>query len=127
MPTFRSRIEQFLASREIVTDIDQLTPDASTREYFRIDWINGTAIACVYPESFKAADQSYLDVTNLFSNVGLPVAEILDFDEELGVIIQEDMGDRILRDILVESGESDRDRLLLEAISLIPKIQAATD
>ena len=126
MPDFRQRLEQYLQLRDQNGTIDQLTPDASTREYFRIGWNGGTAIACVYPEGFTAAEQSYLDVTNLFRAADLPVAQIFDFDEALGVIVQEDLGDRILRDELLESDASRREFLIDEAIALIARIQAAT-
>ena len=127
MPDFQQRLQEFLRVRGLETAVDQLTPDASTREYFRIGWNGGTAIACVYPEAFVESEQSYLDVTNLFSKAGLPVAEIFAFDENLGVIIQEDMGDRILRDVLLEADDAERDRLILDAVALIPRIQAATE
>ena len=126
MPDFQERLQQFLSARGLDTTVAQLTPDASTREYFRISWNGGAAIACVYPEAFVESEQSYLDVTYLFSRAGLPVAEILDFDANLGVIIQEDMGDRILRDVIVDADDAERERLILAAVSLIPRIQAAT-
>lgn len=126
MSDFLTRLEKFLNERREQTSIQQLTPDASTREYFRVAWRDDTAIACVYPEPFKASEQTYLDVTNLFAQADLPVAQILDFDEPLGVIVQEDLGDRILRDVLVESDESKREALIGDAIALITKIQAAT-
>jgi aminoglycoside/choline kinase family phosphotransferase len=103
-----------------------LTPDASTREYYRVSWNDGSAIACVYPEAFHRAEQTYLDVTNLFSSEGLPVAAVLDFDEELGVILQEDVGDLILRDVIVGADGKAREDLIHRAVELIPKIQAAT-
>src|SRR4051812_8764974 len=102
MSDFQIRLESFLLERNINPTIRQLTPDASTREYFRIDWQGETAIACVYPEPFLAAEQSYLDVTKLFLAADLPVARIYDFDENLGVIVQEDFGDTILRDVLLK-------------------------
>jgi aminoglycoside/choline kinase family phosphotransferase len=126
MSDFLARLESFLNERNEKSDIETLTPDASTREYFRIGWQNGSAIACVYPEPFRAAEQSYLDVTNLFVKADLPVARILDFDESLGVIIQEDLGDRILRDVLVEADDQTRDLLTSQALTMIAKIQAAT-
>ncbi len=127
MSDFLARLERFLIDRKEIGNIQQLTPDASTREYFRIRWRQGTAIACVYPESFTAADQTYLDVTRLFLSAGLAVAAVLDFDEKLGVIVQEDLGNRILRAELVDADEAEREPLILEAISLIPRIQAATE
>jgi len=126
MLDFRLRLEKFLSARNQPVIIEQLTPDASVREYFRVQWNGKPAIACVYPESFSAQEQSYLDVTNLFLNGNLPVAAIYDFDESLAVIIQEDFGDTILRDVLIKSDDEKREELTNEAIGLIAKIQAAT-
>ena len=126
MSDFFSRLEQFLADRGESVSFQQLTPDASTREYFRVGWRGATAIACVYPEAFVENEQSYLDVTRLFLSAGLPVAEVLDFSEDLGVIVVEDMGDRILREELLASDPERRKKLVIEAIDLIPRIQAAT-
>ncbi len=126
MADFLPRLERFLDSRGSDHNIQQLTPDASTREYFRVGWNGTTAIACVYPEPFVAAEQNYLDATKLFSEGGLPVARIFDFDESLGVILMEDLGDRILRTQLEAAEPGDRERMLNEAIELIPRIQAVT-
>lgn len=126
MTELRKRLEAYLDNRGDRGRIEELSPDASTREYFRIDWENATAIACVYPESFVAGEQSFLDVTGLFRANGLPVAEIFDYDEHLGVIVQEDLGDVILRQVLAEASDAERDTLLNEAISLIARIQKAT-
>ena len=127
MSEYRERLKQFLNERQQPLDVESLTADASIREYFRIGWNGGNAIACVYPESFNPPEQSYLDVTNLFTAAGLPVAEVLDFDGDLGVIVQEDLGDRILRDAMIVAENPAEARLRDEAITLIARIQAATD
>lgn len=121
------RLTKFLSLRGVSGDALQLTADASTREYFRIPWNQGKAIACVYPEPFVPAEQNYLDVTRLFQLSGLPVPAIYDIDGELGVIVQEDLGDSVLRDVMIASKPAPRDRLLNEAISLIARIQTATE
>lgn len=126
MSNFLERLEQFLASRGESLKIEQLTPDASTREYFRVAWHGGSAIACVYPEPFIAVEQSYLDLTKLFLGCGLPVARVLDFDETLGTIVIEDFGDRILREEIKDATPTHREELINAAIDLIPRIQAAT-
>lgn len=126
MSDYFDRLNKFLIERQQPLEVESLTADASIREYFRISWNGRSAIACVYPEAFDPADQSYLDVTRLFTAAGLPVAEILDFDGNFGVIVQEDLGDRILRDIIIESEDAPSSRLRDEAISLIAQIQAAT-
>lgn len=124
----RERLQQFLEQRgkSKTFNIELLTPDASTRDYFRVDWENSKAIACVYGEPFIEKEHSYLDVTNLFLRSNLPVAEIYDFSGELGIIILEDFGDQILRDGLAKADDDKREELLNEAISLIAQIQAAT-
>ncbi len=122
----RTRLDRFLAARGRVSMVTPLTADASTREYFRIGWDDGTAIACVYPEVGDPAFDSFLGTTRLFLSAGLPVARVLDHDAELRVIVQEDLGDRILRDVLAEAPEAERRRRLDEAIAMIASIQAAT-
>jgi aminoglycoside/choline kinase family phosphotransferase len=126
LPDAAQRLGIFLAKNNKSSEFELLTPDASTREYFRIQWNNTTAIACLYPESFIKEEHNYLDVTRLFSNCNLPVAKILTFDGEQGVIVLEDLGDLILRDVLGKSNEQKRENLFNQAISLISKIQAAT-
>ena len=127
MPDLVEQLKTFLRVRSRTSGIQALTADASTREYFRIDWEGGKAVACVYPEPFDPAEHPYLDVTQLFLAGGLPVAQVLDVDGSLGIIVQEDLGDRILRDVILESEEGPRSRLLDEAITLIARIQTETD
>lgn len=122
---FRSRLENFLDRQ---SNIEQLTPDASTREYFRVKWRGETAIACVYPtdEPGKAQFAACLDVTKVFLAENLPVAQIFASDAEQLIIIHEDFGDTILRNVLLNSDETERERLTDKAIELIARIQAAT-
>jgi len=47
------RLARFIAGQGIAgLEITPLTPDASTRKYFRIPWKKGKAVAAVYPEPF---------------------------------------------------------------------------
>jgi aminoglycoside/choline kinase family phosphotransferase len=126
MSDLKHRLDEFLDKAGQRPDTRELTPDASTREYFRINWNGQSAIACVYPESFIADEQTYLDVSRLFAANNLPVAEIYSFDERLGIIVQEDLGDTILRDVLANSDTAARETLIDESIGLIGRIQAAT-
>ena len=119
------RLAEFLRIKHQPDALEQLTPDASTREFFRVRWQNKSVIACVYPESFDE-NLPQIDVTNLFRAAGLPVAEIYDFDGARGIVIHEDFGDSILRDALQTANSSKRDDLIDRAIRLIAAIQAAT-
>lgn len=124
----RGRLVNFLTSRGRVAEekIHALTPDASTREYFRIPWKRSTAIAAVYPEPFDPEFHPYLDVTRLFNEGSLPVPEILDVDATSGIIVQEDLGDRQLRLVYESASEEESEAYKERAISLIAQIQATT-
>ncbi len=121
------RLQNFLRQNNQKIEFETLTPDASTREYFRVGWLEKSAIACVYGERFKKSEHSYLDVTALFLANDLPVAAVYEFDEDLGIVVQEDFGDLILRDFLAGAGSPTREDLLNEAITLIARIQATTE
>ncbi len=125
----RTRLRLFLEERKLGADKDivALTPDASTREYFRIPWKRSAAIAAVYPEPFDPEVQPYLDVTRLFLAAELPVPEIYEVVAERGIIIQEDLGDQQLRLFFESASEEHCEAYLERAISLIASIQAATE
>ena len=124
----RDRIEAYVAARQPARnkEIVALTPDASTREYFRIPWEKGTAVAAVYPEPFDPAVHPYLDVTRLFLDCGLPVPKVYEANGETGMIVQEDLGNKQLTQVFKEVSEEERESLLEEAIEIIARIQAAT-
>jgi hypothetical protein len=124
----RERIGRYVDGRQSggAKNIVALTPDASTREYFRIPWTKGTAVAAVYPEPFDASVHPYLDVTRLFLDCNLPVPEVLDVDGDAGIIVQEDLGSRQLGQVFEAVSEEERENLLEQAIDIIARIQAAT-
>ena len=126
--TSQKRLETFLTENGQKAEITPLTPDASTREYFRVSLGEIMAIACVYPndEAGKLQFKACEDVTNVFRQAKLPVAEIFASDESFGVIIHEDFGDIILRDVLLKSDIATRETYLNKAITLIAEIQSAT-
>jgi aminoglycoside/choline kinase family phosphotransferase len=125
----RERLLRFLAARGEISngDVLALTPDASTREYFRFPWKRQTAIAAVYPEPFDPNFHPYLDITRLFLEAELPVPEVYEVDAAQGIIVQEDLGDRQLRLVYETSSEEEYDAFKDQAIGLIAQIQAATD
>jgi len=122
------RLSAFLDGQNINSKlIVPLTPDASTRNYFRIPWKKGKAVACVYPEPFDPEFHPYLDVTRLFLESSIPVPEIYAVDGESGVIIQEDLGDRQLFRVYEAAPEDECDEYKERAVNLIAQIQKATD
>jgi aminoglycoside/choline kinase family phosphotransferase len=122
------RLLKFLESHGIKGKlIVPLTPDASTRNYFRIPWQKGRAVAAVYPEPFDPDFHPYLDVTRLFLDNAIPVPEVLAVDGANGVIVQEDLGDRQLFRIYEAAPKDECDDYKERAIKLIAQIQKATD
>ncbi|HKR22057.1 MAG TPA: hypothetical protein VJS17_05640, partial [Pyrinomonadaceae bacterium] len=91
------RLARFIAQRELTgREVIPLTPDASTRKYYRIGWKKRSAIAAVYAEPFDPEFHPYLDVTRLFLDCDIPVPEIYEVDGAEGIIVQEDLGDEQL-------------------------------
>ena len=115
--------QQGIASKEVIP----LTPDASTRKYYRIGWKKRTAVAAVYPEPFDPEFHPYLDVTRLFLDCEIPVPEIYAIDGAAGIIVQEDLGDRQLFQVYETEPDEQCDEYKEQAIALIAKIQKATD
>ncbi|HVF68715.1 MAG TPA: phosphotransferase [Pyrinomonadaceae bacterium] len=123
----RERLEAFVErNRGDAAQILALTPDASTREYFRIPFKKRRAIAAVYPEPFDPEIHPFLDVSRLFADAKLPVPEILDVDPLNGIIVQEDFGDTQLRRALEAASDDEREAYVEQAVSLVAEIQAAT-
>lgn len=81
----------------------------------------------MYPEPFDPEFHPYLDVTRLFVASDLPVPEVYAVDGAHGIIVQEDLGDRQLFQIFDSSPDEECEEYKEDAISLIAKIQAASD
>ncbi|MEJ7615918.1 MAG: phosphotransferase [Pyrinomonadaceae bacterium] len=125
------KLKRFLQAHAVEgspeVDPAAMTPDASTRCYFRVPWrTNMTAVAAVYPEPFDPEVQPFLDVTNLFTAAQIPVPEIYLVDGASGIIIQEDLGDDQLVKLNERVHAVQRVALMAQAIGIIADIQAAT-
>ena len=122
------RLARFIAQQGITgKEVVPLTPDASTRKYYRIGWKKGTAVAAVYAEPFDPEFHPYLDVTRLFLESDIPVPEIFAVDGSAGIIVQEDLGDEQLFHTYENEPDEKCDEYKEDAIALIAKIQRATD
>lgn len=121
------RLARFITQQGITSrDVVPLTPDASTRKYYRIGWKKRHAIAAVYAEPFDPEFHPYLDVTRLFLECDIPVPEIYVVDGAAGIIVQEDLGDQQLFQVYDSEPEEKCEEYKEQAIALIAKIQKAT-
>jgi hypothetical protein len=122
------RLLNFLKAQGIKdTHVIALTPDASTRSYFRIPWKKGKAIAAVYPEPFDPDFHPYLDVTRLFLESDIPVPGIYAVDGGMGIIVQEDLGDQQLCQVYEVATPDECEDYRERAINIIARIQKATE
>ncbi|MBX3265320.1 MAG: phosphotransferase [Acidobacteria bacterium] len=121
------RLQNVLTDSGLGNVVAELTPDASTREFYRIESGDTTLIGCVYAAGDTEGPRQLIDVTNLFVRAGLPVARVIRDFAESGIVILEDLGEEILREYLLRSTPEDRDDLINAAIDLIPRIQSATE
>ncbi|MGH9966984.1 MAG: aminoglycoside phosphotransferase family protein [Pyrinomonadaceae bacterium] len=122
------RLLNFLKAKGITdTGVDALTPDASTRKYFRVPWETGKAVAAVYPEPFDPDFHPYLDVTHLFLQADIPVPEVFAVDGSSGIIVQEDLGDQQLCQLYEVASQEDCEEYKEQAINIIARIQKATE
>jgi aminoglycoside/choline kinase family phosphotransferase len=84
-------------------------------------------VAAVYPEPFDPEVHPYLDVTRLFLACDIPVPQIYAVDGLSGIIVQEDLGDQQLFQVYETETEEQCEEYKERAISLIARIQKATD
>ena len=110
-----------------------LTPDASTRKYYRIAAAKQpgeTLIVSLYPSPFNPHDNSFLDLTKLFEQANLPVPKIIDVAGTEGIILQEDLGDvslaQWMNDAETRGDAAGAENMLWRSIELIARIQSAT-
>ena len=123
---------QFGITPEEVT-IAGLTPDASTRKYYRIanrSRTDESFIVSLYPAPFNPHDNTFINVTDLLRQAHLPVPQIVAVAGTEGIILQEDLGDYSLAkwtsEALARGDQAGADEMLRQAIELIARIQAAT-
>jgi aminoglycoside/choline kinase family phosphotransferase len=114
----KDEIIKFLNKKEIVKSIYEIPREASTRVYFRVEYENYKRILC-YDDKFITEEYPFLLVQNFLNKNEFRVPEIIDFDLNLKIILQSDVGEN---DLTLLS-ESDYETRLKESIELIIKLQ----
>lgn len=120
----REFIRQELGSSPGQESITPLLGDASTRRYFRyVSDKKESYILTAYPEPFDPETFTYVQMHTLFSELGLPVPELIALDGSLGMVLQEDLGDETLLDRLETASSEERTRLIRCAIDYLIRLQ----
>src|SRR5688500_4415218 len=84
----------------------EMKGDGSTRRYFRLvddEW--NTAVGAIGPD--REENRAFLSFSRAFRSIGLPVPEIYGADEDVGVWLEEDLGETTLFDALSEARHRD--------------------
>lgn len=96
---------------------DPLAGDASMRRYLRLTSPEGqTVVLMDAPPESNGSLAPYLDVTELLETRGVSVPKVLHQDQNLGLLVIEDLGDRLFASVMEAQPEQER-----------PLYEAATD
>jgi len=85
---------------------------------------SGTSyILAAYPEPFDPGNFSYSQIYDLLQSIEIPVPEIVGIDGNLGIVLQQDLGDESFQRTLIKADEKQKKLLLKDAIGLIVRMQ----
>ena len=104
--------------RKPVERVVSLKGDASARKLFRLSAASRTAIGVVNPDFQE--NRAFLEFSRHFRTYGLPVPEIYAEDLNLGIYLEEDLGDTTLFQFLTANRVTDR--LSNETLTLYRKV-----
>ena len=90
----RKLVEDYLKSK--VSEIDELTGDASSRKYYRFTHVNSSFVACLGSPFESEDDSDFLKVQKLLSSNEINVPTIYSIKPAEGFFIEEDLGDNTL-------------------------------
>jgi aminoglycoside/choline kinase family phosphotransferase len=127
MQSTRARIDEVLQRAKLEgpqVRVVALTGDASTRQYFRVmrpD--NPSVVLAVYDEPFKFDELPFVNVCRLLANIPLPIPAIAGHADDLGILIQEDLGDVTLQAHLGSTPTDEHDALYQQAVELVDRLQ----
>lgn len=105
-------------------NVSKLVGDASSRQYYRyVTDDDESYILAAYPEPFDPSRFPYRQIYDLLQKIAIPVPEIVAIDSELGIVLQEDLGNESLQETLRNADDRQKLLLLKEAIGHILTIQ----
>jgi N-acetylmuramate 1-kinase len=101
-----------------------LTGDASDRRYFRVLHPDGsTRVLAVHAEPFTYSELPFVNVARLFEQIELPIPQILDHADDLGVLALDDLGDVTVQAHLGTSAQAEHAALYRQAVAFIELMQ----
>ena len=127
MPDWQERVHQFLDRSDLAAESDDFVPltgDASNRRYVRVfPKVTNSIVLAVYEQRFEYEKLPFVVVSKLFRQLSVPVPEILEHVEALGILALEDLGDVTLQAHVGTGPATDHEALYGEAIDHIVTLQ----
>lgn len=106
-------------------NVSKLVGDASARQYYRYITDSGDSyILAAYPEPFDETNFTYKQVYDLLRETGLPVPRIEEMSGEMGIVLQEDLGNESLQKRLMQADHPMRRGLICQAVDHIVTLQS---
>jgi len=103
------------------TGVQELAPDGSQRRYVRLLGSGGaTAVGAVGPD--REENRAFLSYSRSFRAAGLRVPEVYGADEDAGVWVIEDLGDKTLFNELAETRSQDGGRFPSSMIPVYERV-----
>lgn len=123
----RGRVEAYLDRTGLAARhgrVVPLTGDASDRRYFRLLVPDmPSRVLAAYPGAFDYSTLNFVNVGELLLRMPLPVPAILAHEDDLGILVQEDLGDVTLQAHLGTAPAADHAALYRQAVNFIAVIQ----
>lgn len=123
----RDRVKEYLERRGLCAPgvrVVPLTGDASDRRYFRLLRPDEPSrVLALYPGPFDYDDMSFVNVARLLEEMPVPIPEIFDHADDLGVLVLSDLGDVTLQAHLGTESPAEHAALYRQSVALIEVLQ----
>lgn len=117
------RVARF-AQRQSLKMTTPMVGDASNRAYFRVELESGeTRVLALLPEAFTEQELPFLNVAELLRAMPIRVPRVIEVWGSEGILLLEDLGDRLLQDAAEESSEPGKKELYRKAIEMLATLQ----
>jgi len=101
--------------------VDILKIEASGREYYRLHFDKAESLVMCYLDPKKGNHTKFLHTSNFFTSLSINSPEIILVDQDIGVIVQQDLGDKCLIDMDLNKNPE----LLKQSVEVLSIIQTA--
>lgn len=122
-------MRRFLEARGLGgTEVEPLAGDASNRIYFRLRPQRGPSLVlALVPAAFDVESYPFLEAAALFRELGARVPRVVEAAGAEGALLVEDLGDRLLQDVVGERGAEAARPLYETAVDLLARLQRGAE